>query len=362
MRAVCVPTPRGGAIRPGPYAALGVRGRRILQVTQSPGIGGASSAVIRRSRRGVRRWRSHTPAPRTHTIRDFNRAATTRWHPRRQPRRLVRIQYHIRAGRRRATGVTAAPERARRAPGAIYLVAEAKRQSAGTQAHVRRAQARGTIGDLSGTSGTVGASLNGTAALTCTDSAACPGAASEQTTWLRHGGHQREGPGGRRRPNADSVQSARRHGRTANDNAGDFALRRTDPRRRQCWAAGWRAPARAIPAPARRSHAIQDSSWLRRAQRRARSPTCRGSSPASATIGRPVPRVLESRIPSPDSSPRATSEGTYRRLHLVALGGGSASSGRSSPASRPADSNPLSSGDVRRDLTTRNLSVTESGT
>src|SRR6185312_12788359 len=101
------------------------------------------------------------------------------------------------------------------APGAIYLVAEAK-GSGGTQP-LPTPQATGTIA-MSGTSGTV-ALVNGTTALTCTDSAACQ-AASVDLVGYGTAVINETGPAAGA-SNTDSVQ--RKDAADSDNNTSDFA-------------------------------------------------------------------------------------------------------------------------------------------
>ena len=186
------------------------------------------------------------------------------------------------------------------APGAIYLVAEAA-GTGGTQppARRRRPPAPST---MSGTSGTV-AVVNGTAPLTCSDSAACQ-AASRRPRRLRHGGHQRGGPRGRRVATPTRCSARTRPTATTTPATSPPAPRPPAPP--TCGGdGGGTGDGDARPAAHPRHPGLE---LARRRTTASRSPTCPASSPASAR--RASSRGYWIQDPDPDSSP-ATSEGIF---------------------------------------------------
>src|SRR5512133_1644 len=137
------------------------------------------------------------------------------------------------------------------APGAIYLVAEAT-GTGGTQP-LPTPQATGTIA-MSGTAGTV-AVVNGTSALTCSDSAACQAASVDLVGYGTAVINETAPAAGA--SNTDSVQ--RKDAADSDDNAGDFASGAPTPGATNVGGGG--GTGEGDPGPLR-SHDIQDSSWL----------------------------------------------------------------------------------------------------
>ena len=227
------------------------------------------------------------------------------------------------------------------APGAIYLVAEAK-GSGGTQP-LPTPQATGTIA-MSGTSGTV-ALVNGTAALTCTDSAACQAASVDLVGYGTAVINEKAPAAGA--SNTDSVQ--RKDVADSDDNAGDFASGAPTPGATN--AGGGGGTGEGDPGPLR-IHDIQDSSWLA-AHNGEQVTNVPGIVTGLRTTG--SSRGYWIQDPEPDAS-AATSEGifVFTSSPGVAVGDAVLVSGT------VRDFYPLSSGDSV--ATTSNLSVTEIGT
>ncbi len=228
------------------------------------------------------------------------------------------------------------------APGAIYLVAEAT-GTGGTQP-LPTTQATGTIA-MSGTSGTV-AVVNGTSALTCSDSVACQ-AASVDLVGYGTGAINETAPAAGA-SNTDSVQ--RKDAADSDDNAGDFASGAPTPGATNVGGGGG-GTGEGDPGPLR-IHDIQDSSWLA-AHNGEQVTNVPGIVTAIRTAG--SSRGYWIQDPDPDSS-AATSEGifVFTSSPGVAVGDSVLVSGT------VRDFYPLSSGDSV--ATTSNLSVTEIGT
>ena len=228
------------------------------------------------------------------------------------------------------------------APGAIYLVAEAA-GTGGTQP-LPTPQATGTIA-MSGTSGTV-AVVNGTAALTCSDSAACQAASVDLVGYGTAVLNETAPAAGA--SNTDSVQ--RKDAADSDNNAGDFASGAPTPGATNVGGDGG-GTGDGDPGPLR-IHDIQDSSWLA-AHNGEQVTNVPGIVTAIRTAG--SSRGYWIQDPDPDSS-AATSEGifVFTSSPGVAVGDSVLVSGT------VRDFYPLSSGDSV--ATTSNLSVTEIGT
>ncbi len=227
------------------------------------------------------------------------------------------------------------------APGAIYLVAEAT-GTGGTQP-LPTPQATGTIA-MSGTSGTV-ALVNGTSALTCSDSAACQAASVDLVGYGTAALNETAPASGA--SNTDSVQ--RTDAADSDDNASDFAAGAPTPGATN--AGGGGGTGDGDPGPLR-IHDIQDSSWLA-AHNGEQVTNVPGVVTGIRTAG--SSRGYWIQDPDPDASP-ATSEGifVFTSSPGVAVGDSVLVSGT------VRDFYPLSSGDSV--ATTSNLSVTEIGT
>ena len=228
------------------------------------------------------------------------------------------------------------------APGAIYLVAEAT-GTGGTQP-LPTTQATGTIA-MSGTSGTV-AVVNGTSALTCSDSVACQAASVDLVGYGTAAINETAPAAGA--SNTDSVQ--RKDAADSDDNAGDFASGAPTPGATNVGGGGG-GTGEGDPGPLR-IHDIQDSSWLA-AHNGEQVTNVPGIVTAIRTAG--SSRGYWIQDPDPDSS-AATSEGifVFTSSPGVAVGDSVLVSGT------VRDFYPLSSGDSV--ATTSNLSVTEIGT
>lgn len=249
------------------------------------------------------------------------------------------VQYHSAS----ATGAwQVTPLTGAIAPGAIYLIAEAT-GTGGTQP-LPTAQATGTIA-LSGTSGTV-AVVNGTSALTCSDSAACQAASVDLVGYGTAVINETAPAGGA--SNADSVQ--RKDAADSDNNAGDFASGAPTPGATSVGGGGG-GTGEGDPGPLR-IHDIQDSSWLA-AHNGEQVTNVRGIVTGIRSAG--SSRGYWIQDPDPDAS-AATSEGifVFTTSPGVAVGDSVLVSGT------VRDFYPLSSGDSVS--TTSNLSVTEIGT
>jgi uncharacterized protein len=227
------------------------------------------------------------------------------------------------------------------APGAIYLVAEA--QGAGGTQPLPAPQATGTIA-MSGTAGTV-AVVNGTTALTCSDSAACQSASVDLVGYGTAVINETAPIGGA--SNTDSVQ--RKDAADSDNNANDFAAGAPTPGATN--AGGGGGTGDGDPGPLR-IHDIQDSSWLA-AHNGEQVTNVPGIVTGIRTTG--SSRGYWIQDPDPDSS-ATTSEGifVFTSSPGVAVGDSVLVSGT------VRDFYPLSSGDSVS--TTSNLSVTEIGT
>src|SRR5512133_2450676 len=228
------------------------------------------------------------------------------------------------------------------APGAIYLVAEAT-GTGGTQP-LPTPQATGTIA-MSGTAGTV-AVVNGTSALTCSDSAACQAASVDLVGYGTAVINETAPAAGA--SNTDSVQ--RKDAADSDDNAGDFASGAPTPGATNVGGGGG-GTGEGDPGPLR-IHDIQDSSWLA-AHNGEQVTNVPGIVTGIRTAG--SSRGYWIQDPDPDAS-AATSEGifVFTSSPGVAVGDSVLVSGT------VRDFYPLSSGDSV--ATTSNLSVTEIGT
>jgi predicted extracellular nuclease len=228
------------------------------------------------------------------------------------------------------------------APGAIYLVAEAA-GSGGTQP-LPAAQTTGTI-PMSGTAGTV-AVVNGTTALTCSDSAACQAASVDLVGYGTAVINETAPAAGA--SNTDSAQ--RKDAADSDNNAGDFASGAPTPGATNV-GGGDGGTGDGDPGPLR-IHDIQDSSWLA-AHNGEQVTNVPGVVTGIRTTG--SSRGYWIQDPDPDSS-ATTSEGifVFTSSPGVAVGDSVLVSGT------VRDFYPLSSGDSV--ATTSNLSVTEIGT
>ena len=193
------------------------------------------------------------------------------------------------------------------APGAIYLVGEAA-GTGGTQP-LPAPQVTGTIA-MSGTAGTV-ALVNGTAALTCSDSAACQTASVDLVGYGTAVISETAPAAGA--SNTDSVQ--RKDAADSDDNAGDFASGAPTPGATNVGGGGG-GTGDGDPGPLR-IHDIQDSSWLA-AHNGEQVTNVPGIVTAIRTTG--SSRGYWIQDPDPDSE-RGHQRG-HLRLHLVARGGG----------------------------------------
>jgi predicted extracellular nuclease len=137
------------------------------------------------------------------------------------------------------------------AAGGIYLVAEA--QGTGGTTPLPTPQATGTIA-MSGTGGTV-ALVNGTAALTCQDSAACQSASVDLVGYGSAGINETAPIAGA--SSTDSVQ--RKDAPDTDNNANDFAAAAPTPGATNAGGGGGTGDGE--PGPLR-IHDIQDSRWL----------------------------------------------------------------------------------------------------
>jgi uncharacterized protein len=227
------------------------------------------------------------------------------------------------------------------APGAIYLVAEA--QGTGGTQPLPTPQATGTIA-MSGTAGTV-AVVNGTAALTCADSAACQAASVDLVGYGTAVINETAPAAGA--SSTDSVQ--RKDAADSDDNSKDFASGAPTPGAANVDGGGGTGDGE--PGPLR-IHDIQDSSWLA-AHNGEQVTNVPGIVTAIRATG--SSRGYWIQDPDPDSS-AATSEGifVFTSSPGVAVGDSVLVSGT------VRDFYPLSSGDSV--ATTSNLSVTEIGT
>ena len=248
------------------------------------------------------------------------------------------VQYHP-AGATGAWQVT--PLSGTIAPGARYLVAEAK--GAGGTQPLPTPQATGTIG-MGGAAGTV-AVVNTTTALTCADSAACQ-AASVDLVGYGMAAINETAPA----PAASSTDSVQRKDSPDTDNnASDFAAAAPTPGATNAGGGGGDTGS-GEPGPLR-IHDIQDSSWLA-----AHNGDAVTNVPGIVTgIRTAGTRGYWIQDPNPDAS-SATSEGifVFKSPPLgVAVGDSVLVSGT------VRDFYPLSSGDSVG--TTSNLSVTEIG-
>jgi uncharacterized protein len=228
------------------------------------------------------------------------------------------------------------------APGAIYLVGEAA-GTGGTQP-LPAPQVAGTI-PMSGTAGTV-ALVNGTAALTCSDSAACQTASVDLVGYGTAVISETAPATGA--SNTDSVQ--RKDAADSDNNAGDFASGAPTPGATNVGGGGG-GTGDGDPGPLR-IHDIQDSSWLA-AHNGEQVTNVPGIVTAIRTTG--SSRGYWIQDPDPDSS-ATTSDGifVFTSSPGVAVGDSVLVSGT------VRDFYPLSSGDSV--ATTSNLSVTEIGT
>ncbi|MGZ6696486.1 MAG: lamin tail domain-containing protein, partial [Solirubrobacteraceae bacterium] len=228
------------------------------------------------------------------------------------------------------------------APGAIYLVAEAP-GTGGTQP-LPTPQATGTSA-MSGTAGTV-AVVNGTAALTCSDSAACQAASVDLVGYGTAALNETAPAAGA--SNTDSVQ--RKDAADSDNNSSDFTSGAPTPGATNVGGGGG-GTGDGDPGPLR-IHDIQDSSWL--AAHNGEQVT---NVPGIVTGIRATgsSRGYWIQDPDPDSS-AATSEGifVFTSSPGVAVGDSVLVSGT------VRDFYPLSSGDSV--ATTSNLSVTKIGT
>ena len=249
------------------------------------------------------------------------------------------VQYHS-GGATGAWQVT--PLTGSIAPGAIYLVGEA--QGTGGTQPLPTAQATGTIA-MSATSGTV-AVVNATAALTCSDSAACQAASVDLVGYGTAAINEAAPATGA--SNTDSVQ--RKDAADSDNNAGDFTSGAPTPGATNVGGDGG-GTGDGDPGPLR-IHDIQDSSWLA-AHNGEQVTNVPGVVTGIRTTG--SSRGYWIQDPDPDSSP-ATSEGifVFTSSPGVAVGDSVLVSGT------VRDFYPLSSGDSV--ATTSNLSVTEIGT
>jgi predicted extracellular nuclease len=198
---------------------------------------------------------------------------------------------------------------------------------------------------MSGTSGTV-AVVNGTAALTCTDSTACQTASVDVVGYGTAAISETAPAGGA--SNSDSVQ--RKDAADSDDNAADFTSGAPTPGATNVGGDGG-GTGDGEPGPLR-IHDIQDSSWLA-AHNGEQVTNVPGIVTAIRTTG--ASRGYWIQDPSPDAS-AATSEGifVFTSSPGVAVGDSVLVSGS------VRDFYPLSSGDSV--ATTSNLSVTEIGT
>lgn len=225
------------------------------------------------------------------------------------------------------------------APGAFYLVGEAK-GSGGTQA-LPATQASGTIA-LSATSGTV-ALVHGGTALTCSDSAAC-GNASVDLVGFGTAAINETAPA----TGASNTASVQRNAKAdSDDNATDFGAGEPTPGAANA-SGGGGSGGGTEPGPLR-IHDIQGTSWL---------------SPHNGEKVTGVPGVVTAirsagssrgywiQDPAPDDDP-ATSEGIF----VYASSPGVAVGDSVLVAGTVKDYYPLASGDTTQ--TTANLSVTE---
>jgi predicted extracellular nuclease len=248
------------------------------------------------------------------------------------------VQYHAASG----TGAWQATPLSGSIPaGGIYLVAEA--QGAGGTDPLPDPQKTGTIA-MSGTGGTV-AVVNGTAALTCQDSAACQSASVDVVGYGTAAINETAPIGGA--SNTDSVQ--RKDAADTDNNANDFAAGAPTPGATN--AGGGGDTGEGEPGPLR-IHDIQDSSWLA-AHNGEQVTNVPGIVTGIRTTG--SSRGYWIQDPDPDSS-ATTSEGifVFTSSPGVAVGDSVLISGT------VRDFYPLSSGDSV--ATTSNLSVTEIGT